>query len=408
MVMGRDSAKRVALVVPGLQYGGGVPAMASFLYRCLDGTKRYRPALVSLAIAAGDSLSVRLLEPSSWRRGVRSESGAWRGLPVRYMGAFLAEFEFQRYRPRRALTDLLNSFDLIQVVSGTPATGLAVSRVQKPCCLYVATTVRPERVSLLAEASGLRGLWLRLATAISAQSEPRALRLADHVFALSEYTRAELSAVLPASKLSLGVPGVDTALFHPAERALDNGYILSVGRPSDPRKNMRLLLEAYGLLRERLPDAPKLMLVGGQLRSADRAAAAGLGIGDHVAVRADVTPEELAPLYRQASLFVLPSNEEGLGIVILEAMASGLPVVSTRCGGPETCVVEGETGYLTPVGDAQALAQRMQALLEDDALRQRLGRAGRALVNERFSLQAAGKPFLDVYDRLLGRVGERS
>jgi glycosyltransferase involved in cell wall biosynthesis len=106
-------------------------------------------------------------------------------------------------------------------------------------------------------------------------------------------------------------------------------------------------------------------------------------------------------VYRQASLFVLSSNEEGLGIVILEAMASGLPVVGTRCGGPETCVVEGETGYLVPVGDAEALARSMQVLLEDRALGQQMGKAGRMLVESRFSIEAAGRPFLEVYDRLL-------
>ena len=61
-------------------------------------------------------------------------------------------------------------------------------------------------------------------------------------------------------------------------------------------------------------------------------------------------------------MFLLSSNEEGLGLVIGEAMAAGLPVVSTRCGGPETFVVEGVTGYLTPVGDAQAMALKIAEL----------------------------------------------
>jgi glycosyltransferase involved in cell wall biosynthesis len=71
-------------------------------------------------------------------------------------------------------------------------------------------------------------------------------------------------------------------------------------------------------------------------------------------------------------------------------------------------VVEGETGYLTPVGDAEALAGRMQKLLEDDTLRQRLGRAGRRLAESRFSIEAAGVPFLAVYDRLLGGAADLS
>lgn len=400
----QDFQRRVALVVPGLQYGGGVPTVALFLYRLLESTGRYEPSLVSLSTASNDALSVLLLDPSSWRRGGQTAVGTWRGLPVTYVGAVLAEFEFQRFRPRRVLTELLETFDLIQVVSGTPAMGMTVAKVQKPSCLFVATTVGRERVSLLVDASGPRGLWLKLMTAINSWSEPRALRVVDHVFALSEYTRSRLSTVVPESRLTLGVPGIDTHLFHPPEIPPVNGFILSVGRFGDPRKNVRLLLEAYRRLRESLQNAPRLLLVGEHPRPGDWAEAVKWGIADYIDVQVNATPEALPILYRQASLFVLPSNEEGLGIVILEAMASGLPVVSTRCGGPETCIVEGETGYLTPVGDAEALARRMQTLLEDAVLRQRLGKAGRRIAETRFSLQAAGEPFLEVYDRLLRKA----
>ena len=398
--------QRVALVVPGLQYEGGIPTVALFLYRLLQGTSRYEPALISLSTASDDALSVLLLDPSTWTRGVLTAPGTWRGLPVTYVGAHLAEFEFQRFRPRLALTELLEAFDLIQVVSGTPAMGMIAARGEVPSCLFVATTIRSERVSLLADACGLRGLWLKIMTAINAWSEPRALRRVDHVFALSKYTRSQLSGLVPESKLSLGWPGIDVELFHPPVVPANPGSILSVGRFGDPRKNVRLLLEAYRMLRERLPDTPRLLLVGEHPRSEDWAAALQWGITDYIDVRVNVPPEELPSLYRRASLFALTSDEEGLGIVILEAMASGLPVVSTRCGGPETCMVEGETGFLTPVGDANALAERMQILLEDAELRQRFGRAGREMAEKRFSVEAAGVPFLEVYDRLLGKPRE--
>jgi glycosyltransferase involved in cell wall biosynthesis len=352
-------------------------------------------------MAARDPFSVRLLAPSSWRRGVQVATGTWNSLPVTHVGAFLSEFEFQRFRPRRELTEFLQSFDLIQVVAGTPAMGNTLARVQVPTCLFVATTIRRERTSLLSGTSGVRGLWARVMTGINAWSERRALRLVDHVFVLSEYTRSQLSPMMPEEKLSLGWPGIETGLYHPPTRYPDDGYILSVGRHGDPRKNVRLLLEAYGRLRQRLPNVPQLLLVGDRPRPADWALAVEWGIADHIDVRVNVTPEALPSVYRQASLFVLSSNEEGLGIVILEAMASGLPVVGTRCGGPETCVVEGETGYLVPVGDAEALARSMQVLLEDRALGQQMGKAGRMLVESRFSIEAAGRPFLGVYDRLL-------
>ncbi|NIV37163.1 MAG: hypothetical protein GWN58_49355, partial [Anaerolineae bacterium] len=186
----------------------------------------------------------------------------WRGVPVLHVGSCLAEFEFQRFRPRAVLTELLSSFDLIQVVSGTPATALAVAELRKPSCLFVATTVKRERASVLAETQWPRRAWLRLMTAINAWSEPRALQCMDHVFALSEYTRACLSEMVPGLQLTLGVPGINTQLFHPPESPPEKGFVLSVGRFGDPRKNASMLLRAYHNLVQRLPDAPRLMLVG--------------------------------------------------------------------------------------------------------------------------------------------------
>ncbi len=238
-------------------------------------------------------------------------------------------------------------------------------------------------------------------TNIVAGIEQRALTHVSCVFAESDYTYQTLSPSVAPDKLVLALPGVDTQLFHPTSYCPD-GYILSVGRFSDARKNVRLLFEAYHRLRQLLPTAPQLVLAGRTGPSEnDWAYAVSLGIADSVEVHEGPSMDELSRLYQGASLFVLSSDEEGLGIVILEAMASALPVVSTDCGGPRTAVTEGETGYLTPVGDAQSLARRMQDLIEDPALRRRMGEAGYEVVQQRFSLSATGRTYLERYDALL-------
>jgi glycosyltransferase involved in cell wall biosynthesis len=114
-----------------------------------------------------------------------------------------------------------------------------------------------------------------------------------------------------------------------------------------------------------------------------------------------VSQDELATLYRNATLYVVSSDEEGLGLTILEAMASGRPVVSTACGGPSTTVVEGETGLLVPVGDAAALAEAMRSVLDAPARADRMGRKARERAEEQFSVRATGERFLEVYDHLL-------
>lgn len=392
--------RRVALVVPGLTSGGGVPTVAAFLYKVLAESGRYHPELVSLPMSARDSASVRLLAPASWTRGPCITEGLWEEKPFRHVGAFLTEFEFQRYRPRPVLTDLLNEYDLIQVVAGTPAWALVGRNVKKPVVLQVATLARAERSAKLNDSRGVRGLWYRLMTKLTARLDVKSLQYLSVVFIENEWMGSYLQSQLHPARIVFAPPGVDTDLFRPTA-SKDDGYILSVGRFGDPRKNTKILFETYYHLRRTRPQSPRLMLVGQSLPSqADWKLAVALGISDYIDVKQNVTVQALAEIYRKACLFVLSSDEEGLGMVILEAMASGIPVVSTRCGGPETMIVEGESGYLTPVGDSIAMARRIVELQENRFLRQQMGAAGRRVVEKRFSLAVAGRVYLEKYDEI--------
>ena len=241
---------------------------------------------------------------------------------------------------------------------------------------------------------------------LSEQYERRGLRTAQTVFALSEYTRAAVESIVGPEKVVLAPCGVDTNLFTPAEKP-QNDYIICVARFSDPRKNVRLLLDAYARLQQQIPNAPELYLIGDPPSEAAQADLQSLGLAQKVHLIGPKQGEELAELFRNASFFVLSSNEEGLAIVILEAMASGLAVVSTDCGGPATAVGQGNTGLLTPVGDAQALAGAMEMLVRDSTLRERMGKEGRRVAEERFSLAAAGEVFLNAYDKVLNADASR-
>jgi len=109
----------------------------------------------------------------------------------------------------------------------------------------------------------------------------------------------------------------------------------------------------------------------------------------------------LVALYQSATVFVLPSDEEGLGIVLLEAMACGVPVVSTCSGGPDGIIKDGKNGYLVPLDDEVALSTRLEHLLTDFALNRAIGRAGRLTVEQDYSEQVTGQAFLNIWDRLL-------
>jgi len=376
--------------------------VAAFLREALRRSGRYAADLISIATSSRDAASVRLSSPRSWRRGPQERLGTWAGIPFKHVGSHFAELEAVRYMPRRRLTEVLDDYDLVQVIAGTPSPACAVETVRRPKCLSVATTIFQDRQSALAKERGLAKIWRLGMTRINRALERRVLAQMNHVFAQSSYTRQLLKPLVPDGRLSLGWPGVDTSLFQPGGQHARDDYILSVARFSDPRKNVELLFRAYAVLRVELGQAPPLVLAGTTgPRETDWAVARELGIVRWIEFRENPPIEELVRLYRGATVFALASDEEGFGMVLVEAMASGVAVVSTRSGGPESVLVDGETGFLTPVRDYRALAAKLGDLLKGDNLRRRMGDAGRRVAEERFSIEAAGSSYLRVYDRLL-------
>lgn len=143
--------------------------------------------------------------------------------------------------------------------------------------------------------------------------------------------------------------------------------ILAVGALK-PEKDFRVLIEAFALLpRDR---NARLVIVGeGQLRHELEALTNSLGIADRVALPGFRDPW---PYYASADLFVLPSRSEGFGNVLIEALAAGLPIVSTNCDGPREILEDGKWGALVPVGDRDTLACAMERALDESNDREAL------------------------------------
>ena len=233
----------------------------------------------------------------------------------------------------------------------------------------------------------------------------------DRIVPVSRDLRDWLKHVvgIKASKLALIDNGVDTERFRPAlpcDTRLDawqddsGAFVIgSVGRLQDV-KDQATLIAAFGLLRAMLPDQRlRLVLVGDGPRRADLAAqVAAAGLQDSVwlaGARADV-----APVMRSFSLFALSSIAEGTPVTLLEAMASGLPVVATGVGGIPDLVQDGVMGALAPARDPQRLAAALAAYVRDPSLARAHGAAGRDHVERRYSMRAMLDAYIALYDGL--------
>jgi glycosyltransferase involved in cell wall biosynthesis len=230
---------------------------------------------------------------------------------------------------------------------------------------------------------------LALETGLSAQqrralfnSEQRALASAQGVIVTSPATARELSRYgVAAERVHVVTPGTDTAPLAVGSAADPGHRVLSFLCVATliPRKGHAVLIEALRGLQDR---AWTLHCVGSATRdvaTADalRVAIADHRLGDRVHLHGEVPADALQALYGRADAVVLPSHHEGYGMALAEALAHGLPVVSTTAGAiPDT--VPGHAGVLVPPGDAMALRAALAALLDEPALRARLAAGARA------------------------------
>jgi glycosyltransferase involved in cell wall biosynthesis len=181
----------------------------------------------------------------------------------------------------------------------------------------------------------------------------------------------------------------------PAEAGVPVGapLALAVGRLIE-QKDHSTLLRAFARVREQQPEARLAILGGGPLEAETRALAASLGITDAVALPGRT---EIRDWLERADVFVHTSRWEGFGIVLLEAMLAGLPIVATAVSAVPEVVEDGETGALVPAGDVEGVARELGALLADPGLRRRLGEAGRERARTEFSVARMAERTLEVY-----------
>ncbi|MFJ2647001.1 glycosyltransferase family 4 protein [Streptomyces sp. NPDC087420] len=228
----------------------------------------------------------------------------------------------------------------------------------------------------------------------------------DTITYLGEYTRSRIAPALSpaaAGRMVQLPPGVDEKTFHPGSGGAvvrarlgltDRPVVVCVSRLV-PRKGQDTLIRAMPAILSSVPDAVLLIVGGGPYESALRRLARSSGVAESVRFTGAVPWSELPAHFGAGDVFAMPCRTrrggldvEGLGIVYLEASATGLPVIAGDSGGAPDAVLEGETGWVVPGAPASvasaATAERVVTLLLDPALRDALGERGRAWVDERW------------------------
>jgi D-inositol-3-phosphate glycosyltransferase len=255
------------------------------------------------------------------------------------------------------------------------------------------------------------------------RSECHLCSVADRITANTSVEKTQLVRLYGAgsSRIRVVPPGVDLARFRPVEQ----GYARKViGIPADKRlilfagrierlKGIDALFRAVAILRERRTDWDwgnvSVAVIGGDHSAAGQQAneemarlhalRSALGLDDVIAFLGARDQDALQYYYAAAEVLVMPSHYESFGMVALEAMACGTPVIASDVGGLSTLVQHNKTGLRVRANDSSELARAIERLLDDDALRRRMGQAA-ACYAEGFSWQKVVDLLLSVYDEL--------
>ncbi|MEU8005971.1 glycosyltransferase family 4 protein [Catellatospora sp. NPDC049111] len=229
---------------------------------------------------------------------------------------------------------------------------------------------------------------------------------------LGEYQRVRLAKALgERTRLQRLAPGVDSTMYHPdvdgasvrARHGLTGRPVIVCVSRLVPRKGQDTLVRALPLVRKAIPDAALLLVGGGPHRPTVQRLARELDVADHVVLTGSVPWADLPAHYAAGDVFAMPCRTrnrgldvEGLGIVYLEASAVGLPVIAGDSGGAPDAVREGETGFVVPGRDVETLAARLVELLSDEALRAKMGAAGRAWVEQEWGWDLQARRLRDL------------
>jgi glycosyltransferase involved in cell wall biosynthesis len=271
----------------------------------------------------------------------------------------------------RRVAPRLRDANEVWVVATSASTGYAAALSGRSYSAWIVTGHEDEWAGRRRGLRASRRLALRANAPVLRRLEREVLQGASRVYSTSPYGRESVARAGGLDEAAVGILPlpVDLDRFTPApaeewQATLAAPVVVFVGRANDPRKNVGLLLDALPLL-----PGVRLLLVGeppdGQLPSD---------------VEATGPVESILPSLHRGTLLVLPSHQEGFGIVAAEAMAAGLPVVTTPSGGPEALVRESRGGVVLSSFSTEELVATVRGLLDDPGLMEDMRRSGREYV----------------------------
>lgn len=375
MVSAGPSAMRVLMVIDSLRLGGAERVLAT---------------LSAMAPAAGFRFEVAVLSSPGSHRSVMEPVLAAAGVRIRYLS--INRLSDPRALPRLVGAVRASGCDVVHAHLEDAATlvppAARIAGRRTVCSFHHVAVPLPRREKLKE----------RLAVAVANRSAGVVFvsRSSLESFAHA-YGGARENWCVIENAVDLDVFTVEPAIMPPEFMVPDGAPVVTMVGALRSRKGQDAALDAWPLVRQSFPEARLLFVGDGPERDGLLRRARALGVAERVIFAG--TRTDVSQLLRASSLVVLPSEHEALPTTLIEAAACGVPVVATDIDGIPEVVIDGETGLLVPLGDEEALARNVTALLGDAPRRARMGQNARAMAEDRFNSHRWAERLCEVYDQ---------
>ena len=375
---------------------GGVPSMLRVIIDALH----QRDYAITLAYYSPYSVNPNLSVPAFklFQRKPSIKSDSFYGCDSVGVGCWLPEFEFTHHWLSKRWQTLIDQHELHMTVSGSCLASLPYVQTNTPFFAWIATDWLGDRQDRVQKFPFLRRLVDTLVIKPVLRRVERKVIASGNLVALSSYTQLQLNNACFDGAVENVLPmPIDTSSFTPQTKAEKSNRICFVGRFSDPRKNIRLLLQSAAQIVKRIPDL-EVYLIGDTLSEELQQYSEKMQISQNITVIDYLSRDELTQVLPTCDVFVLPSYQEGLCIAAMEAMSCGVPVVSTRCGGPEMYIEDGVNGALVDF-DVPQMSEAILNLLTNDHVRVEYAHQARKLIEEEFNHAVQTSTFWALFDQ---------
>lgn len=377
-------SQRIAIVTQDPVNRGGVLRLVKYIYDRVLANGDEPAVLHYASFKRWPGLSASLLNPARGKVVVkpRKKRYEFEGMHAVAIGTSFPEFEPNRLSTNQLWHAELRKYDRFILVTGSAQTGFMLAQEGVRFTAWVSSIVDDDRKERLKRQKSIPAKAEKLLLGAIRTKELGVLRSAARILVVSEDTSESLRRLDASLRPEVWPFPIDTQSFAPDSSAEVQPYLSFVGRANDPRKDLRLFLRTLLYVREIMPN------VSADVVSHEptwyRREEEWRTLAGNVRFHYGVTDAALAEIYKRSTALLITSQQEGLNIAGLEAMACGTPVISTRCGGPEMFVQDGKNGYMAE-RDPDDLGHKALHLLEDHVVRRSMSAAARETVANSFS-----------------------